>query len=140
MTWTIQQTKFAVKNEAFGLTGDEFDSVEEARDHCRAPGDTVVEMHHGVMEGNVVHTHATRNRPSWTQYTSMIDAANHRGVTADELDISSEMTGLAIVEIAPHDDILVPDQLTGREHAHAETSPAPASDSKSGRPGAATRR
>ena len=115
MSWTIQETKFAIMADKIKLTGAEFDSIDEARDNCE-PGDTVVEMHYGVMKGDLVHTCTTSKRPSWTQYESMVDAADQRGVTVDELDLSAKRSGLLIVEIAPLQDILVPDELTGKEH------------------------
>ena len=55
MSWTIQQTKYAIETDEMGLTGDEFDSLDEARDHCDEPGDRVREMHYAVMEGEIVH-------------------------------------------------------------------------------------
>ena len=55
MSWTVQQTKYALETEEMGLTGDEFDSLDEAKDNCDEPGDRVREMHYGVMEGDIVH-------------------------------------------------------------------------------------
>ena len=55
MSWTVQQTKYAIETEDMGLTGDEFDSLQEAKDNCDEPGASVREMHYGVMEGEIVH-------------------------------------------------------------------------------------
>ncbi|MCY4509671.1 MAG: hypothetical protein OXG35_22305 [Acidobacteria bacterium] len=123
MPWEIERTGYVVRTEEDGITGDEHDTVEKAAAHCNKRGSTVVEYHHGVKEGAVVHRYTEPDRPSWTQYDSVIAAADHRDVTVDELILSADKTGLTIVEIEPHGDVLVPDKLTGRE-TRSETADA----------------
>ena len=51
----VQTTKYAIRNDACGLTGQEYDTLPEARGECTADGDEVVEVHYGVEYGNVVY-------------------------------------------------------------------------------------
>ena len=51
----VQTTKYAIQNDACGLTGQEFDTLPEARAEYAAHGDEVVEVHYGVEYGDVVY-------------------------------------------------------------------------------------
>ena len=54
----VQSTKYAIQNDVCGLTGQEFDTLPEAKTECVAHGDEIVEVHYGVEYGNVIYRHS----------------------------------------------------------------------------------
>ena len=61
-TMDVQTTKYAIQNDACGLTGQEFDTLPEARAECTAHGDEVVEVHYGVEYGDVVYRRSDNSK------------------------------------------------------------------------------